>query len=47
MHIEYWWESRKERDHLGDLRLCDMAESNVEICLRAIRCGVLNWTGLN
>jgi hypothetical protein len=35
------------RDHLGNLRLCDRSESNVEICLSEIRCDVLNWSGLN
>jgi hypothetical protein len=39
MHIGYWWESQKERDHWEDR---DVSVDNIKMCLRDIE-----WDGVD
>jgi hypothetical protein len=40
MHIGYWWESQKERDHYEDIRRC---YDNIKMDLREIGLGDMDW----
>jgi hypothetical protein len=44
MHIEYWWESKKERDHYEDPRRRWV--DNIKIGLREIGCDGMDWIDL-
>jgi hypothetical protein len=39
MHIGYWWDSQKERDHYGD-------QDNIKMHLRDIEYGGMDWIDL-
>jgi hypothetical protein len=43
MHIGYWWESQKQRDHYEDQ---DIYRDNVKMVLREIGWGVMDWIDL-
>jgi hypothetical protein len=40
MHIGYWWESQKERDHWKDQDVC---VDNIKMDLREIGCDGTDW----
>jgi hypothetical protein len=44
MHIGFWWESQKERDHKEDLDAG--GRINIKMVLREIGCGGMDWIGL-
>jgi hypothetical protein len=44
MHIVYWWERQKERDHLGIPRR--MWVDNIKIDLREIEWDFMDWIDL-
>jgi hypothetical protein len=45
MHIGYWWESQKERDHYEDI-VRPMWVDNIKMDLREIGWGGMGWIDL-
>jgi hypothetical protein len=44
MHIGYWWESQKERDHLGRPR--HRWVDNIKMDVREIGWGGIDWVDM-
>jgi hypothetical protein len=46
MHIGYWWESQKERDHQEDLDMGGENNTRIKMDLREIGWGGMDWIDL-
>ena len=44
MYTGFWWENRRENDHLGGRRL--RWEDNIKMDLQKIGCGGMDWIEL-